>query len=143
MAETDLDDVLEAIRGVKHAVEIKTTTAGALVWVFIAMLVWSWLDSAWHSRLRYSAQYDVPAAKITVEDKPHDCNFFAAPLGSKYCHHERAVQAVYWATSTTGTPIVSYDDGKTWSTFTPDAGVNVPQYKTLESVYIGWEKKPD
>jgi hypothetical protein len=34
--------------------------------------------------------------------------------------------------STTEQPIVSYDEGKTWDRFTPDAGVTVPKYPTVE-----------
>jgi len=139
----DSDDLLKAIREVKTAVEGKTTTASALVWVLLAGLVFSWLDSAWHSKLRYAIEYDVSSSKVTIDDVPHGCAFLAAPVGEKYCHHERTIQAVYWATSTAGNPIVSYDDGKTWSTFTPDAGVTVPKYKTAQSVNISWEKKDD
>jgi hypothetical protein len=83
----------------------------------------------------------VSSDKVTVADKPHDCNFLAAPLGAKYCEYERSVLVVRWATSTSGTPIISYDDGKTWSVFTPEAGMTVPRQSTVKEVDISWSKK--
>jgi hypothetical protein len=64
----------------------------------------------------------------------------AAPLGEKYCHYERKVSIIKWAKSTTGDPIVSYDEGKTWSVFTPGADDKVPQYPAVVEVDISWEK---
>jgi hypothetical protein len=144
VADSDLDDVLTAIRDVKHAVESKTTTAGAIAWVLIAMLVWSWLGSGWHSKFRYSIQYGVDVIKITVQDEPHDCNFLAAPLGAKYCRYERDVRVTRWAMGRQSNgPIISYDDGKSWQAFTPPENATVPEHSTAEEVYVGWEKKYD
>ena len=75
-----------------------------------------------------------------VQDIPHDCVFIAAPIGEKYCHYDREVQITRWATSQAGTPIVSYDDGKTWNQFEPGANVTVPKYSTVEEVYITFNK---
>jgi hypothetical protein len=139
-----VEDVKVAVEGVQGAIEHKGTIGAA--WVlgaFLFILIPSWFNSAWHSKLRYSLQYDVPQDKITMQSKLHDCNFFAAPLGEKHCDYERTVQIIYWSTSTTGSPIASVDDGKTWTTFTPDPGVLVPSYKTAEAVYITWDKKSD
>jgi hypothetical protein len=55
-------------------------------------------------------------------------------------HYDREVSTVHWATSTTGNPIVSYDEGKTWTTFTPDGSAMVPKTDTVQNVYIGWKK---
>ena len=38
-------------------------------------------------------------------------------------------------------PIASYDDGKTWNTFTPDDPKAVPKYSTVEQVNVSWTKK--
>jgi hypothetical protein len=64
----------------------------------------------------------------------------SSPLGAKYCHYDREVSTVRWATSTTGNPIVSWDEGKTWTVFTPDAGVTVPQTDTVQELLISWKK---
>jgi hypothetical protein len=47
------------------------------------------------------------------------------------------------AKSTTGNPIASYDDGKTWSAFAPPAGDAVPEQPTVEQVMVNWERKED
>lgn len=147
---SDLDDIEGAIYEVKHAVyrvEAAVKAIPSVVgWVFVGVVGAFLLDltgSAWHSKLRYSIQYDVATEKITAEKKPHGRNFLAAPLGAKYCEYERDISVVRWATSTTGFPIISYDDGKTWSTVTPNAGVTVPKNSTVKEVDIIWQKKEE
>ena len=78
--------------------------------------------------------------KVLVDNYPHDCAFTASPFGEKYCHYDREVSTIEWAMSTTGNPIASYDDGKTWSEFTPDKGVAVPRQPTVVAVHISWKK---
>jgi|SRR6516225_3285980 len=95
----------------------------------------------WHSKYRYAWQCEVNTSKVHIENKPHDCEFLTAPLGEKNCDYEPAVGTLRWATSTTGQPIASYDEGKTWSTFTPESNVRVPKYPTVEEVYVFWQKK--
>jgi hypothetical protein len=103
-----------------------------------------WLPGElWHSKWRYALSYGVTSDKVQINSHPHDCAFLAPPLGDKYCHYERVVSTLRWATSTTGHPIVSYDEGKTWNEFSPDANTTVPQFNTVEQVYINWEKKED
>jgi hypothetical protein len=131
-----------AVARVEAAVKNKWSTAQLVVAMFIGVFLWSLPGTIWHAKWRYAATYDIPSSQVYVEEKPHDCAFLAAPLGEKYCHHERTVSITRWATSQTGNPIVSYDDGKTWSSFDP-AGEHVPQYSTVKAVYIGWEKKED
>jgi hypothetical protein len=63
-------------------------------------------------------------------------------LGEKYCHYEQTVSTTRWATSAAGHPIISYDDGKTWSNFDPE-GAEVPKYSIVNEVYVNWEKKED
>lgn len=111
--------------------------------ILVVAGVFSLSDEAWHSKLRYAVQYGTDIHKVTIGEEPYDCEFFSAPVGNKHCHYERSVSTVRWATSTDGLPIVSVDDGKTWSTFTPDSGVTVPKYSTLEEVEVSWEKQDD
>jgi hypothetical protein len=110
--------------------------------MLIGAFLWSLPGTIWHAKWRYAATYDLPSTNVYVQDKPHDCAFLAAPLGDKFCHYERTVSITRWATSQTGNPVVSYDDGKTWITFDP-VGEKVPQYSTVKAVYIGWEKQQD
>jgi hypothetical protein len=95
----------------------------------------STLDKGWYS-VRYGVRYD----RVLVDKEPTDCDWSHAPLGGKGCVYHKVVSTVRWATSTTGDPIVSYDDGKTWSTFTPDANDKAPPYSTVESASITWHK---
>jgi hypothetical protein len=40
---------------------------------------------------RAASDYNVPADKVTVEPKPHGCEYNDAPLGEKHCHFEKVV----------------------------------------------------
>jgi hypothetical protein len=70
-------------------------------------------------------------------DKPHDCEWEAAPLGNKYCHYEAdVVKMITGQDTTTGRPTISYNNGKTWSW-------NDGEYPTKAQSYITWVKKQD
>jgi hypothetical protein len=140
----DAADRIEAALGrVERAVNDKWSTAQWVGIILIGIYVWALPGRIWYSKWRYSEFYDVPENEVYVPDEPHDCTFLAAPLGEKYCHYERNVSITRWATSTTGNPIASYDDGKTWNIFDPPAGAQVPRVSTVKEVYVGWEKKED
>jgi hypothetical protein len=101
---------------------MKDSAVGLLVWVAIIAAVIYWGD-IWNSKWRYSLFRTADLNRITILKEPHDCDFMRAPIGSKGCHCEKSVTVTKWATSTKGSPIVSYDDGKNWEAFTPDPGV--------------------
>ncbi len=139
-----LQDVESAVREVEKAVKEKGNNWwGTLFGILVAVWVVSLPSDIWHSKWRYSLSYNVPSSKVIVQSKPHNCAFFAAPIGEKYCHYDRDVSTVEWATSTTGQPIISTDEGKTWSVFDPDPAVKVPSTPTVEEVDISWEKKEE
>jgi hypothetical protein len=140
--ETAVERVEMAVARVERAINDKWSTAHWVGVMFFGASLLSLPGIIWHAKWRYSATYSISSSEVYVQDKPHDCAFLAAPLGEKYCHYERTVSITRWATSQTGNPIVSNDDGKTWSSFDP-AGEKVPQYSTVKAVYIGWEKKED
>jgi hypothetical protein len=94
--------------------------------MFIGVFLWSLPGRIWHAKWRYTTAYGIPSSQLYVQDKPHDCAFLAVPLGEKYCRYERTISTVRWAKSTEGNPIISYDEGKTWSNFDP-TGESVPQ----------------
>lgn len=140
----DVVDAIEslesAVARVEQAVKEKWSSAVAVGWVVILSFLWDVPGNMWHSKFRYEAEYSLPADKIIAAERPHDCAFLSAPLGSKYCHYDREVSTLRWATSTTGNPIVSWDEGKTWSVFTPEAGTTVPKTDTVQEVFISWKK---
>jgi hypothetical protein len=141
-SDSGLDDVVSKLEDIEQAIKNKLDLSGLWIVPFIWALFWC-SDAVWHSKLRYSLQYNVNLSKVTIDDKPHDCEFLTAPLGEKHCDYETSVSTIRWATSTTGQPIASYDEGKTWATFTPNAAVRVPQYPTIEGVYVIWQKKSE
>lgn len=138
--EQAIRDVEKAVKKVEGAVKEKWSTVQWIVAALIGVFLVSLPGRIWHAKWRYALTYDVSSDKVLVEDLPHDCAFLAAPLGEKYCHYERAVSTLRWATSMSGNPIVSYDEGKTWSEFTPDASAKVPKTPTVEEVHISWNK---
>jgi hypothetical protein len=138
------DAIQEAAESIERAINEHSALSvfqGLMVGLFGIFLFVSLLGAVWHSKWRYELQYDVLSTQIQNAKEPHDCDFLAAPLGDKNCHYEVSVSTIRWATSPTGLPIASVDDGKTWNTFVPDAGVTVPSKSTVEHVYISWEKK--
>ena len=146
----DSDDIVDALHNVEsavgrveHAIKDKSSSVASVFWIIVVVFLIDWAGDAWHSKWRYALTNGVDSDKVTIQPLPHDCNFLAAPVGQKYCHYERTVSTVRWATSTTNNPIVSYDEGKTWRVFTPEANVKVPQYNTVEEVVVGWDKKED
>jgi hypothetical protein len=44
-------------------------------------------ESAW----AYAMQYNTESQYVVMDSKPHDCEFFKAPIGNKYCHFDRTV----------------------------------------------------
>ncbi len=47
------------------------------------------IHGVWQSY--YATRYDVPVERVSIQPKPHDCEWGKAPLGEKYCHFERIV----------------------------------------------------
>jgi hypothetical protein len=137
------DRIETALGRVESAVNNKWSTIQWVVIFLIGSYLWSLPGDIWHSKWRYAQAYGIAESDVYIQEKPHDCAFLAAPLGEKYCHHERVVLITRWATSTTGNSIVSYDDGKSWTIFDPPAGKEVPKLSTVEEVIINWEKKDD
>ena len=80
----------------------------------------------------YSLKYSVDNSKVVIEMRPHNCEWGSAPLGDKHCHYTAEVSQVRTDVSKDGTtPLVSYDEGKTWS-------FNTDHVKP--SVVVSWTK---
>jgi hypothetical protein len=62
----------------------------------------------------YAIKYGVKVNEVTVNKKPHNCDWDTAPMGNKNCHYEEEAQKIITGLSTDGKPIVSYDNGKSW-----------------------------
>jgi hypothetical protein len=104
-----------------------------------ALLVTTGCDS----NLAYRAQYPSARAEdIKVQSKPIDCDWDYAPLGRKGCHYEKRVVVIKHSISTQNLPIVSYDDGKTW-TVEDRTGTSHAANERYEEVSVTWEKVQD
>lgn len=103
-----------------------------LLWLVLALVfLWfGWLDE---SEIRFRLQY---GAEISLDTKPHDCEFLAAPLGKKYCAYEPQLHRVvmYSMDKESGEPIISYDEGETWA-WNPGG----PK-ETKKIAFMTWEK---
>jgi hypothetical protein len=138
-----LETIEQAVTRVEEAVKNKWSTVNWIGTIVIGVFVWSGVADMWHSKWRYALTYGVSEDRVYVDNVKHDCAFLAAPLGEKYCHYDWTSSTLRWATSTYNLPIVSYDEGKTWSVFTPNATDTVPKHPTVEEVYVHLEKKDD
>jgi hypothetical protein len=116
--------------------------AGAFLfgaWLLIVSL--DYLSYArWMNKLRYAFWYSAELNQVQQsEDKPpSDCNFLRSPVGDKGCHYKKTMTVEHVITRRdipTNRPMVSYDEGKTWSW--NDGEYPVPPSKT---VYVTWEK---
>ena len=144
-------DTGKALRNIEHALErievtIKENSITHLfqqmMWALYGLAIVFLATAAWHSKWRYAAQYQVSPRKVVIAKEPHDCDFFYAPIGDKFCEYGQKATRVHWGRDPTNNqPILSMDDGKTWYPFTPEADAVVPRYSTLEGVNVDWEKK--
>lgn len=141
--EQAVRDVEAAVLRVESAIKNRWSTVQAIVIGTIVYGLMSLVGEAWHSKWRYSLTDGVSSDSVQIQEHPHDCAFLAPPIGYKYCHYERKISTIEWATSTVGNPIVSYDDGKTWATFAPDPSTTVPKTPQVQQVFVEWEKKDD
>jgi len=112
-----------------------------LFWATVSVVMLWWLTPDW--KIKYTLWYNVSSDRVNIEIRPTECDWGRAPLGYKACYYEKIVSTVQWATSRTGNPIISYDEGKTWSVFSPDAGVTVPKSPRVQNVNVSWQKKDD
>jgi hypothetical protein len=113
---------------------------GCLWWTSLTVVALVFSVGGWHSKLAYELYYRVGSSQLAIDNKPHDCDFWKAPIGEKECHYKRVVSTVEIGKDPTDNkPVMSLDGGKTWSYFTPDPGT-VPQNLTVTGVSVTWEK---
>lgn len=115
------------------------------LWVTLFVVLCAyWGADVWYSRWAYELYYGLDSNHLSIDKKPHDCDFWKAPIGAKECHYKRIVSTVEIGKGAkTNRPMMSFDGGKTWSYFTPDPGTTVAQGPTVTSASITWEKVED
>jgi hypothetical protein len=140
--EQAVSAVERSVRGVEKAVKENRPSSFLATVFFVLFIIWCF-EGAEYSRFRYCVENGLWFDKVIVGKRPHDCGLWTSPVGLKYCHYEPVVGKVYWARSTQGSALASYDEGKTWETFQPGPQDYVPTVKTLMAVVVSWEKKDD
>lgn len=113
---------------------------GVFAWIFMTA-GYSWPNAFW-----YGVVYHVGIDAVHTSDRPTDCDWTRAPLGSKGCSYKATVDgynaagqlvagddAPKYGNDKTGSPIVSYDSGKTWWP------VSAPDLK-VRTVEVRWIK---
>ena len=105
-----------------------------LLWIpTFYISAWLWPDANWVNYVQYSSESDLKNATVSIAPRPHDCDFFAAPMGSKHCHYNKHLRAVRVRTLSSG-GFVSTDEGRTWTKAKPSDHA---------AVFISWEKVYD
>jgi hypothetical protein len=57
-------------------------------WIVLVLVVLGW-HTDYAVKARYAMKYDTSTDKVTLEDKPINCDFWTAPMGNKGCHYDR------------------------------------------------------
>jgi hypothetical protein len=139
--ENDHAVTADEVRDIIHENKELFGRSGLGQWIGIVIVVWlaiNGFDEAWYSKWRYAMWHGTSSDKVTIDQKPHDCDFLASPLGEKNCRYDAQVQVQTIKLSTdtnSGRRIVSYDEGKTWGF---NDGPNPATFG--DSVYVGWQK---
>jgi hypothetical protein len=148
----DLDE-LANIRGELANIQKKIkeiTSCVSSTWWFLLMFMFFYPTNNWEDSLWYSIRYGVNFSDVQT-DRPKDCDFMRAPLGDKGCSYKAHVQVfdaegvlvagenapIYGSDTKTAKPIVSYDGGKNWDSY---SGATVPNPKPI-SVRVSWVKE--
>jgi hypothetical protein len=128
--------------------------------ILLGFAVWfAWLVHVSDWQWVYALKYDVNYTQVTIEKKPHDCEWSAAPIGEKNCHYERVISTVLTRPANieffpggrthrlasdpfekpviTGGQMVSIDNWVTWHLVEPWNGPISP------SVTVSWSKIND
>jgi hypothetical protein len=105
----------------------------ALMVLFLALLalIIYWVTP---ERTRYAFEYNTASENVFISPKPHDCDFFAAPIGSKNCRYIKHVEAAKWQPDRNG--------GQNRSD--PFGSIHGEKMEeTNTKVYVTWEKESD
>jgi hypothetical protein len=121
----------------------------ALALILLGVGFWSFAPVSWTNAIWYSVQYQVAPTEVHTTNKPSDCDWNRAPLGTKGCHYKAVVRALnatgdlvagddapkYRKDDRTGNPIISWDGGKTWNwSSAPNPN------PTVKTVRVEWVK---
>jgi len=81
---------------------------------FFIWLIALIIGDPFYTKTIYSLENGIPYNAVTLNEKPHDCEFLTAPLGAKHCHYEADIISSYKSRKSGEAITCSYDLGKTW-----------------------------
>lgn len=117
---------------------------GSMVYGAFSSFGWHLMPDDW--KWRYALQYELSDTdKVTMEKKPHNCEWGSAPIGDKHCHYDPFVRALNIGNEVVGgtgvkwrfegnTRKISFDDGATWEPLNNVRGMKA------ETVLVTWNK---
>lgn len=82
-----------------------------------------WPFSVTVQRWGYAMRYNTDARAVFIDEKPTNCEWTHAPLGSKGCHYEKQV-------------VINRPTG-------PDPFASIPGERPITAVYVSWKKVED
>jgi hypothetical protein len=101
--------------------------------------VWLFPDKEWAIKWRYSLEKDLNNAELSIQQRPHDCEFLTAPMGSKNCYYKMNVATTrVRLNATTGKQELSYDEGRTWSQ--PDLKYWPAGWQFRPQITVSWDR---
>ncbi len=77
------------VKGIKHAVQSLIVVTALGLALIVAGLLISEIFKPEKEKL--AEQYNISPEHVTIEPKPHGCDFNDAPLGEKHCHFRENV----------------------------------------------------
>jgi hypothetical protein len=130
--------------------ELKSSLGCLTTLAILAWILWILLPASWTAPLLYSVIYETQTSKVHYVEKPKDCEFMHAPLGDKSCHYKKVVYAYnlegeliggddapkFSEDKNTNKPIVSFDNGKTWTFWLEGKGPD----RRVERVDVDWTR---
>ena len=112
---------------------VATIVIGGIIFVVATSLAAELFpDQEWAIKWRFRSESDLQNAEITIDKKPHDCEFMTAPVGNKHCYYQIRLSTTRVRNDQTGDSWISTDDGKTWAR--PNASPVRPQ------IFVDWTK---
>lgn len=108
----------------------------------LAVVAWWLLPNDW--RIKYAAEYTLDTDQVTIDRKPHDCEWDSAPIGNKHCHYAELVTVLNSEGKVidgTGIEVdasgaqISYDGRRTWQPR--------PFNQTPAKVRVVWQRVED
>jgi hypothetical protein len=92
MGNSELEGIHSTLEEIHSTLKSRTDWSLLFLVLFVIFLLESWPGSKldrWTDRVWYWRNSNADWTNITVNKRPHDCDFLHTPLGSKDCHYRK------------------------------------------------------